>query len=43
MSAYQLAVRSIFEGISFAGFRARFWKWWIGLYAEPPKELRPMI
>jgi hypothetical protein len=22
---------------------ARFWGWWIGLYAAPPRRLRPMI
>jgi hypothetical protein len=43
MSTYQLAIRSIFDGVSFSGFRASFWKWWIGLYADAPRKLPPML
>lgn len=25
------------------GWSARFWNWWLGLYAAPPRKLRPMI
>lgn len=43
MSTYELAVRSSFQGFSISGFKAGFWKWWIGLYADAPRKLRPMI
>jgi hypothetical protein len=43
MSTYQMVVQSVYRGIHFAGFKASFWKWWIGLYAEPPRKLPPML
>ncbi len=45
MSAYQMAVGTVYRGLGLdlAGFRASFWKWWIGLYAEPPRKLPPFL
>ncbi len=46
MSTYQMAVHgamSIFEAVNFARIRASFWKWWVGLYADAPRKLPPMI
>lgn len=46
MSTYQMVVRSsasLFELLEFGAFRKRFWNWWIGLYAEPPRKLPPML
>jgi hypothetical protein len=31
-------------GLDLAGFKASFWKWWIGLYAEPkPRKFTPYL
>lgn len=43
MSAYQMVVRSVYRGIDLADLKTSFWKWWIGLYAEPPRKLPPML
>ena len=46
MSAYQLAARNALgslSGISFPSLKTWFWKWWVGLYAEPPRNLPPML
>jgi hypothetical protein len=40
MSAYQMVVHTVYRG---AGFQASFWKWWIGLYAEAPRKLPPLL
>lgn len=46
MSTYQIVVRnsaSLFERLDVGAFRKAFWNWWIGLYAEPPRKLPPML
>jgi hypothetical protein len=43
MSAYQMVVTTVYRGIDLAGMKASFWKWWVGLYAEPPRKLPPML
>jgi hypothetical protein len=46
MSVYEIAARtrlSVSRRIDFAELRERFWRWWIGLYADPPRRLPPMI
>jgi len=44
MSAYQIVLRSTaFRGISLAGMYARFLDWWVSLYANPPRNPRPML
>ena len=46
MSTYQIAVRtsaSLFDRLEFEALRKAFWTWWIGLYAEPPHKLPPML
>jgi hypothetical protein len=43
MSTYQMVAQTLYRGNSLAGFKAGFWKWWIGLYAEPPRKLPPLI
>lgn len=35
MSAYQMAVRTVYRGVDLGALKAKFWKFWIGLYAEP--------
>jgi hypothetical protein len=34
---------SVFGRLEWSAFRKRFWSWWIGLYAEPPRKLPPML
>jgi len=47
MSTYQMVVRTLYRGTDLAGvkaaLKASFWRWWIGLYAEPPRRLPPML
>lgn len=44
MSTYQMVMSTVYRGIRPpSGLAARFWKWWIGLYAEPPRKLPPMV
>ena len=46
MSTYQMVVRSsvsVLERLESSAFRKLFWNWWIGLYAEPPRKLPPML
>jgi len=43
MSTYQFVVHSVSRGIGLARLKAGFWKWWIGLYADAPRKLPPMI
>jgi hypothetical protein len=46
MSAHWIAVSngsSAARGTDLAALREKFWKWWIGLYAEQPRKLRPLI
>jgi hypothetical protein len=43
MSAYQMVVHTVYREVDLAAFKARLWTWWVGLYAEPPRRLRPMI
>lgn len=47
MSTYQMVVRTLYRGVDFAsvkaGLKASFWRWWCGLYAEPPHRLPPML
>lgn len=45
MSAYQMVVSAAYRRAARTPrqWRARFWTWWIGLYAEPPRKLPPMI
>ena len=46
MSTYQMVVRgsaSLFGLLELGGLRKGFWRWWIGLYAEPPRKLPPML
>jgi hypothetical protein len=43
MSAYQMVVRSLHRGIDLAVMKHRFFRWWVSLYAEPPRKLPPMI
>ena len=43
MSAYQIAVRTLHLGMDLARLRHRFWQWWLGLYAQPPRKLPPML
>jgi hypothetical protein len=41
--AYQMVVQRVYRGVDVASFKAAFWKWWIGLYADAPRKLRPMV
>ena len=43
MSTYQMVVQTVYRGLDIAGFKAKFWNWWIGLYADAPRRLPPMI
>ena len=46
MSTYQMVVQSVYRGLDvsgLSGLKASFWRWWIGLYAQPPRKLRPMV
>ena len=46
MSTYQIVIRSsvsLFDPLEFGALRKAFWSWWIGLYAEPPRRLPPML
>lgn len=44
MSAYQMVVTTVSRGsIDLTGFKASFWKWWLGLYAEAPRRLPPAM
>jgi len=46
MSTYQIVIRSsvsLIDRLEFGALRNALWNWWIGLYAEPPRKLRPMI
>lgn len=46
MSTYQMVVRSsvwAFGRLELSAFRKLFWNWWIGLYAEAPRKLPPML
>jgi len=43
MSAYQMVAATVYRGLDLAGFKAGFWKWWVGLYAEPPHRLPPTM
>lgn len=43
MSAYQMVIQTVYRGMDLAGLKAGFWKWWIGLYADAPRKLPPMI
>jgi hypothetical protein len=46
MSTYQIALRSsaaLFNRLEFGALRRAFWNWWIGLYAEAPRKLPPML
>jgi hypothetical protein len=46
MSTYQMVVRSsasLLERLDSGAFGKAFWNWWIGVYAEPPRKLPPMI
>lgn len=43
MSAYQMVAATVYRGVGFSGFKASFWKWWVGLYAEPPHRLPPTM
>jgi hypothetical protein len=43
MSTYQIVAEAVYRGLDLAGLKARFWQWWIGLYAAPPRRLPPML
>ena len=44
MSAYQIAIRKYGAvGFDVARLSERFYLWWISLYANPPRDLPPMI
>jgi hypothetical protein len=38
-----MVVQTVYRGFDIAGFKAKFWNWWIGLYADAPRRLPPMI
>jgi hypothetical protein len=39
-----MVVTTMYRGIDLAGFKASFWKWWTGLYAEPkPRKFAPYL
>ena len=46
MSTLQLAVNRTFQSfhpVRLAEVSARFWRWWISLYADAPRRLPPTI
>jgi hypothetical protein len=43
MSTYQMVAQTLHRGLDLAAFKAGFWKWWIGLYADAPRRLPPML
>lgn len=44
MSTYQTVVQTVYRSsLDLAGFKAKFWNWWIGLYADAPRKLPPML
>ena len=43
MSTYQMVAQSLYRGVDLAGLKARFWTWWIGLYADAPRRLPPIL
>jgi hypothetical protein len=46
MSTYQIVIRSTasaFPAVSVAAFYERFLNWWVSLYANPPRNPRPLI
>jgi hypothetical protein len=34
---------SVLERLELSAFRNLLWNWWIGLYAEAPRKLPPML
>ena len=43
MSTYQMVAQTLYRGVDLAAWKATFWSWWIGLYAQPPRNVPPMI
>ena len=45
MSTYQIVIRSTatFQGFSPARMYERFLNWWVTLYADAPRNPRPML
>lgn len=42
MSTYQIVIQ-VSPAVRELRLGAALWKWWLSLYADPPRTLRPMI